>query len=50
MHFSIIDLHLQILIDNFNDHLISKKEFVKNFLYIHPFSDSNGRTVKILMS
>ena len=50
MHFSIIDLHLQILIDNFNDRLISKKEFLNKFLYIHPFSDGNGTTVKLLMS
>ena len=37
MHFSITDLHLQILIDNFKDRLISKKEFVNKLLYIHPF-------------
>ena len=49
MHFSVIDSHLQILIDNFNDRFVSKREFVKKFLHIHPFIDGNGRTVKILM-
>ena len=49
MHFSKIEQQLQILIDNDNDRMISKKEFLNLFLSIHPFLDGNGRTVKILM-
>ena len=49
MHFSKIEQQLQILIDNYNDRMISKKEFLNLFLSIHPFLDGNGRTVKILM-
>ena len=45
MHFSKIDFELQILIDKFNDRMVSKVVFLKQFLYI----DGNGRTVKILM-
>lgn len=50
IHFSIISSALQILIDNYNDRLVSKREFVKQFLAIHPFLDGNSRTVKILIS
>ena len=49
MHFSKIEQQLQILIDNYNDRMISKKEFLNLFLSIHSLLDGNGRTVKILM-
>lgn len=49
MDFNIIDFHLQILVDNFNEHMVSKREFIDKFLRIHPFTDRNGRTAKLLM-
>ena len=48
MHYNNINFALQILIDNYNDRRITKTEFFKRFLEIHPFEDGNGRTVKIL--
>ena len=48
MDFNIIDFHLQILIDNSNECLVSKNEFVDKFLRIHPFVEGNGRTAKLL--
>ena len=49
MHFNEISLQLQILIDKYNDRLVSKRDFVSKFLAIHTFLDGYGRTVKILM-
>ena len=49
MHVRKIGVELQILIDKFNDRMVSKVDFLKQFLYIHPFKGSNERTVKILM-
>ena len=49
MHFSKIETNLQSLIDRFNDRQLTKTKFLKEFLDIHPFLDSNGRTVKVLM-
>ena len=49
MDFNIIDFHLQILVDNFNERMVSKREFIDKFLHIHPFTDRNGRTAKLLM-
>ena len=49
MHVRKIGVELQILIDKFNDRMVSKVDFLKQFLYNHPFIDGNGRTVKILM-
>ena len=48
MHFSKISLKLQILINKFNDRRVSKRDFVTEFLNIHPFLDRKGRTIKIL--
>ena len=42
MHFSEISSKLQILIDKFNNRLISKRNFMAEFLTIHPFPDENG--------
>ena len=49
MHFSKTCLQVQILIDKYNDRLVSKRNFVSQFLAIHPFLNGNGRTIKILM-
>ena len=44
-----VEFVLYALVDYFNDHLITKKDFCKRFLNdIHPFKDGNGRTCKIL--
>ena len=48
MHFNQIESELYRLIDQFNDRYISKRYFIKKFLNeIHPFSDGNGRLVKL---
>ena len=48
MHFDHIESELYKLIDQFNDRYISKRYFLKKFLdEIHPFSDGNGRLVKL---
>ena len=48
MHFNQIESELYRLIDQFNDRYISKRYFIKKFLdEIHPFSDGNGRLVKL---
>ena len=48
MHFDQIESELYRLIDQFNDRYISKRYFTKKFLNeIHPFSDGNGRLVKL---
>ena len=40
---------LYTLVDNFNDQIISKKDFCEIFLdRIHLFRDGNGRTCKVL--
>ena len=41
MHFSKIDVELQILIDKINDRMVSEVDFLKQLLYIHPFIDGN---------
>ena len=49
MDFSGIETELYILVDKFNERQITAKEFCDIFLdKIHPFSDGNGRTCKIL--
>ena len=48
MHFSQIESELYRLIDQFNDRYVSKRYFIKKFLdEIHPFSDGNGRLIKL---
>ena len=48
MHFNYIESELYRLVDQFNDRYISKRYFIKKFLNeIHPFSDGNGRLVKL---
>ena len=48
MHFNQIESELYKLIDQFNDRYITKRYFIKKFLNeIHPFSDGNGRLVKL---
>ena len=48
MHFNQIESELYRLIDQFNDRYISKRYFIKKFLdEIHPFSDGNGRLIKL---
>ena len=45
-----IEQALYTLVDNFNDRIISKKDFCEIFLdRIHPFRDENGRTCKVLL-
>ena len=42
-----VEFVLYTVVDNFNDHLITKKDFcVKILNDIHPFKDGNGRTCK----
>ena len=44
-----IEQALYTLVDNFNDPIISKKDFCEIFLdRIHPFRDENGKTCKVL--
>ena len=48
MHFNYIESELYRLVDQFNDRYISKTYFIKKFLNeIHPFSDGNGRLIKL---
>ena len=49
LDFSKIEFELYKLIDLFNDRYITHRDFCQTFLNkIHPFSDGNGRTCKIL--
>ena len=49
MDFSKIELELYTLVDKFNERQITPRIFCNIFLdKIHPFSDGNGRTCKIL--
>ena len=51
MNFNKIEEELYIVVDKFNDRLITPSEFCRVFLdEIHPFADGNGRTCKILFS
>ena len=51
MTFDKIEAALYGLVDDFNDRRITHREFVRIFLdQIHPFSDGNGRTCKILFA
>ena len=48
MHFKNIKSELYTLVDKFNDRFISRRYFFEKFLYeIHPFSDGNGRLIKL---
>ena len=50
MHPDKIESELYRLIDQFNDRYISKRYFLKKFLdEIHPFSDGNGRLIKLCL-
>ena len=49
MDFTRIESELYILVDKFNERQITPRRFCNIFLdKIHPFSDGNGRTCKIL--
>ena len=49
MDFTMIETELYTLVDRFNDRQITPRVFCNIFLdKIHPFSDGNGRTCKIL--
>ena len=49
MDFSQIESELYVLVDKFNERQITTRCFCSKFLdKIHPFSDGNGRTCKIL--
>ena len=49
MDFTRIESELYILVDKFNERQITARYFCNTFLdKIHPFSDGNGRTCKIL--
>ena len=49
MDFSQIESELYVLVDKFNERQITARCFCNKFLdEIHPFSDRNGRTCKIL--
>ena len=49
MDFTKIESELYLLVDKFNERQISTRTFCDVFLdKIHPFSDGNGRTCKIL--
>ena len=46
---SLVETVLYCLVDQFNDRLISHKDFCRTFLdQIHPFRNGNSRTCKIL--
>ena len=46
-----IEAALYCLVDQFNDRLMSHKDFCRIFLdQIHSFRDGNGRTCKILFA
>ena len=48
---SLAEAALYSLVDQFNDRIISHKDFCRTFLdQIHPFWDGNSRTSKILFS
>ena len=48
---SLIEAALYSLVDQFNDRIISHKDFCRTFLdQIHPFRDVNGRTCKFLFA
>ena len=48
---SLVEAALYSLVDQFNDRIISHKDFCRTFLdQIHPFWDGNSRTCKILFS
>ena len=50
MHFDKIESELYRLIDQFNERHITKRHFFKKFLdEIHPFSDGNGRLIKLCL-
>ena len=47
----LVEVALYSLVDQFNDTVISHKNFCRTFLdQIHPFRDGNGRTCKFLFS
>ena len=49
MDFTRIESELYTLVDKFNERQITPRRFCNTFLdKIHPFSDGNGRTCKIL--
>ena len=49
MDFTMIESELYTLVDKFNERQITTRHFCDIFLdKIHPFSDGNGRTCKIL--
>ena len=49
MDFTMVETELYTLVDRFNDRQITPRIFCNIFLdKIHPFSDGNGRTCKIL--
>ena len=51
MNKSLIEAALYSLVDQFNDRIISHKDFCRTFLdQIHPFRDVNGRTCKFLFA
>ena len=46
---SLIEQALYLLVDNFNERKVTHNQFCNIFLdLIHPFTDGNGRTCKIL--
>ena len=47
----LVGVALYSLVDQFNDTVISHKNFCRTFLdQIHPFRDGNGKTCKFLFS